>query len=138
MTNAQKIFVNLPVADLAIAKAFYVALGATNNPQFSDETTSSMMLSDNVTVMLHTHEKLKVFTKKPLADARTASEVLLAISISEKADVDRLTDAAGAVGGLVDVNPPQDHGFMYGRSVEDPDGHIWELVWMNPDGMPGA
>jgi predicted lactoylglutathione lyase len=132
----KQIFINLPVSDLPKAKALYQAIGAVNNPQFSDATTACMVLSDTIFVMLLTHEKWALFTKKPIADAREASEVMLALSADDRKAVDAIVDAAGANGGKVDVNPPQDHGFMYGRSFEDVDGHIWEAVFMDMSQMP--
>ena len=134
----QMIFVNLPVRDLAKAKAFYEAIGAVNNPQFSDHTSACMVLSDSIFVMLLTHPKWASFTKKPIADAREASEVMLALSADDRRAVDTLADAAGAHGGKADVNPPQDLGFMYGRSFEDVDGHIWETFFMDMSQMPPA
>ena len=133
---AKQIFVNLPVNDLPKAKAFYEAIGAVNNPQFSDETAACMVLSDTIFVMLLTRGKWASFTNKPIADARQASEVMLALSADDRKAVDVIVAAAGANGGKVDVNPPQDHGFMYGRSFEDLDGHIWETVFMDMSQMP--
>ncbi len=132
----KQIFVNLPVNDLPKAKAFYEAIGATINPRFSDDTAACMVLSETIFVMLLTRDKWALFTKKPIADARHASEVMLAVSAEERKAVDAIVDAAGANGGKVDVNPPQDHGFMYGRSFEDVDGHIWEAVFMDMSQMP--
>ena len=130
------IFINLPVRDLAGAKAFYEAVGAVNNPQFSDDTSACMVLSDTICVMLLTHPKWTFFTNKPIVDAHQASEVMLALSADSREAVDTLVAAAGAHGGKVDVNPKQDHGFMYGRSFEDIDGHVWETVWMEMAQMP--
>jgi predicted lactoylglutathione lyase len=132
----KQIFVNLPVRDLPKAKAFYEAIGAVNNPQFSDDTAACMVVSDTIYVMLLTHAKWAFFTKKPIADAHGASEVMLALSADSRAAVDTLVAAAGAHGGKPDVNPPQDHGFMYGRSFEDVDGHIWETMYMDLSAMP--
>lgn len=132
----KQIFINLPVSDLPKAKAFYEAIGAVNNPQFSDDTSACMVLSDTIFVMLLTHAKWAQFTKKPIADARNASEVMLALGADDRKAVDAVVDAAGAKGGKVDVNPRQDHGFMYGRSFEDVDGHIWEIVFMDMSQMP--
>jgi predicted lactoylglutathione lyase len=132
----KQIFVNLPVRDLARAKAFYEAVGAVNNPQFSDETAACMVVSDTIYVMLLTHAKWAFFTKKPIADAHQASEVMLALSAESHQAVDDLVKAAAAHGGKADVNPPQDHGFMYGRSFEDVDGHIWETMFMDMTQMP--
>ena len=124
------IFVNLPVTDLKRATAFYEAVGATKNPQFSDDTASCMVFSDTIFVMLLTHEKFRQFTPRPIADARAATEVLLCLSADSREAVDETVGKAAA-GGRLDPAPKQDHGFMYGRSFEDPDGHVWEVVWMD-------
>ena len=134
----KQLFVNLPVNDLARAKAFYEAIGAVNNPQFSDHTSACMVLSDTIFVMLLTHEKWAQFTRKPIADAHRASEVMLALSADDRQAVDTIVNAAGASGGKADVNPPQDLGFMYSRSCEDTDGHVWEMVFMDMAQMPQA
>jgi predicted lactoylglutathione lyase len=133
-----QIFVNLPVRDLKKATVFYTALGAVKNPQFSDETVSCMVFSDTIFVMLLTHEKWRLFTKKPIADARRESEVMLALSADSRKAVDRITEAAGANGGRVDVNPKQDHGLMYRRSFEDLDRHIWEPMFVDISQIPGS
>jgi uncharacterized protein len=125
------IFVNLPVSDLARAKSFYEALGFTNEPRFTDETAACMVLSDTIFVMLLTHEKWKSFTTRPIPP-KDSSEVMLCISCENRDEVNRLTDTAGANGGAADINPVQDHGFMFSRSYTDPDGHIWEAMWMDP------
>lgn len=132
------IFVNLPVADLARATDFYQAIGAVKNEQFCDGTASCMVLSDTIHVMLLTHDKFRQFTPKPIADARTTSEVLLAISAESRAAVDALVGKAGAASGGIDPCPQQDYGFMYGRSFEDPDGHIWEVIWMDVEAAKDA
>jgi uncharacterized protein len=121
----KQLFVNLPVSDLAKAKAFYEAIGAVANPRFSDQASACMVLSDTIFVMLLTHEKWAQFTRKPIADAHHASEVMLALSADAREAVDTLVEAAGASGGKADVNPRQDLGFMYSRSLEDTDGHVW-------------
>ena len=133
---SKQIFINLPVLDLKRATAFYTAIGATKNPQFSDDTASCMVLSDTIFVMLLTHAKWATFTKKPIVDARRESEVMLALSAENRSAVDKITDAAGANGGKADVNPKQDLGFMYGRSFEDVDGHIWECMFLDMSQMP--
>ena len=125
------IFVNLPVADLKRATAFYESVGATKNPQFSDDTASCMVFSETIYVMLLTHEKFNQFTKKKIVDARTSSEVMIALSAENRDEVDALVGKAKAGGGAPDPTPTQDLGFMYGRSFEDPDGHIWEVYWMD-------
>ncbi len=133
---AKQIFINLPIRDLARSKAFYEAIGAVNNPQFSDDAGACMVLSDTIFVMLLTHPKWASFTKKPISDAHRASEVMLALSADDRQAVDTMVDKAGAHGGKADVNPAQDHGFMYGRSFEDLDGHIWETFFMDMSQMP--
>ncbi len=135
---SRQIFVNLPVHNLARAIAFYQAVGAEQNLQFSDDTAACMVISDTIFVMLLTHAKWATFTSKPIADAHRDSEVMLALSSESRAEVDKLTEAAGAAGGKADVNPKQDLGFMYGRSFADVDGHIWETFYMDMSQMPGG
>jgi predicted lactoylglutathione lyase len=125
------IFVNLPVADLARATAFYEAVGAKKNEQFCDSTASCMVFSDTIHAMLLTHDKFRQFTPKRIADTRETSEVLICISAESREAVDDMIAKASAAGGKADTCPKQDYGFMYGRSFEDPDGHIWEVMWMN-------
>jgi len=125
------IFVNLPVSDLERSTAFYEAVGAVKNQEFSDGTASCMVLSETIYTMLLTHEKFRQFTPKKIADAKQTSEVLICISADSRAAVDDMVGKAGAAGGNVDPSPKQDYGFMYGRSFEDPDGHIWEVMWMD-------
>jgi predicted lactoylglutathione lyase len=132
------IFVNLPVRDLAASTAFYVALGGTVNPQFSGETSTSLMFSDAIGVMLLTHAHYAQFTGRPIGDARTASQLLIALSADSKGDVDATLERAVAQGGKADPNPAQDLGFMYNRHVEDLDGYVWEIMWMDPAAMGGA
>jgi predicted lactoylglutathione lyase len=131
------IFLNLPVADLPAAKAFYEAIGATNNPQFTDETAACMVLTETIHVMLLTHDKFAQFTPKRIADAHATSEVLICISADSRDEVDAITDKALAAGGR-EPREKQDFGFMYGRSFEDPDGHIWEPMWMDMAGFAAA
>jgi uncharacterized protein len=134
---AKQIFVNLPVADLARAKAFYSAVGFSNEPNFTDDTAACMVWSDTIYVMLLTHAKWAEFTSRPIPDSG-ASEVMLAISFDSREEVDRITDASGPAGGTPDINPKQDHGFMYGRDFLDPDGHVWEAFWMDMSQIPAA
>ena len=131
------IFVNLPVADLPAARAFYEAIGATNDPRFTDETAAAMVFSDVIHVMLLTHDKFSQFTPKRIADAHSTSEVLIAISADSREAVDEITEKALAAGGR-EPREKQDYGFMYGRSFEDPDGHIWEPMWMDLDAFLAA
>jgi predicted lactoylglutathione lyase len=132
------IFVNLPVTDLARATAFYEAVGARKNAQFCDETASCMVFSETIHTMLLTHDKFRLFTPKAIADAKQTSEVLICISADSRAEVDAMVDKAGSAGGRADPGPKQDHGCMYGRSFEDPDGHIWEVMWMDVAAMQSA
>jgi predicted lactoylglutathione lyase len=125
------IFVNLPVEDLPRSKAFYEALGFTNNPRFSDDTAACMMWSDAIFVMILTHAKWVTFTDRPIPD-KESSEVALCLACESREEVAALTRAAGDAGGIVDVNPAQDHGFMVSRSFTDLDGHVWEPMWMDP------
>ena len=127
------IFVNLPVEDLERSKRFYEALGARNEPKFSNEAAAMMVLSETINVMLLTKPFYAGFTSKPIADAHNSSQVLLAISCGSPAEVDKLVDAAASNGGKADPGPRQEMGgMMYGRSFEDPDGHHWEPMWMDP------
>jgi len=132
------IFVNLPVRDLAASTAFYVALGGEVNPQFSGENSASLMFSDAIGVMLLTHAHYGEFTKRPIGDARADSQLLLALSADSKGDVDATLDRAVAAGGKADPNPVQDLGFMYNRHIEDPDGYVWEIMWMDPSAIGGT
>lgn len=125
------IFVNLPVADLPRARAFYEALGFTNEPKFTDDTAACMVVSDTIFVMILTHDKWKGFTDRPIP-AAGSSEVMLALNCEDRAAVDAIVEAGRAAGGTADLNPPQDHGFMYQRTIVDPDGHVWEPFWMDP------
>jgi predicted lactoylglutathione lyase len=127
------IFVNLPVENLDRSKRFYEAIGARNEPKFSNEAAAMMVLSDTIHVMLLTKPFYSTFTSKPIADAHQTSQVLLAISCDSPAEVDSLVEAAVREGGKPDPGPKQDMGgMMYGRSFEDPDGHHWEPMWMDP------
>jgi hypothetical protein len=125
------IFVNLPVADLPVARRFYEALGFTNNPMFSDDTAACMVWSEAINVMLLTRAKWATFTSRPIPPSGS-SEVMLAISCDSRAAVDAMNTVAAAHGGTADVNPMQDMGFMYNRNLADPDGHVWEAMWMDP------
>ena len=131
MSAAQKIFVNLPVTDLAASRRFLEALGATNEPKFTDDTAAAMQFSDSIFFMLLTHDKYRQFTSLPIGDAARTSSVLLALSLPNREAVDATVKAAVAAGGSADPGPIQDHGFMYGRSAADPDGHHFELFWMD-------
>jgi len=125
------IFVNLPVHDLAASTKFYVALGGEVNPQFSDEHATSVMYSDAIGVMLMTYDRYRGFSKRPIGDARRESQALLALSVDSRDAVGVTVDRAVASGGNADPNPVQDLGFMLNRSVEDPNGYVWEIMWMD-------
>lgn len=127
-----KIFVNLPVKDLDKSVAFFTKLGYAFNPQFTDETATCMIVSDDIFVMLLTHEKFRAFTPKPVSDATKATEVLVCLSVETRAKVDEMVQQAVAAGGSTH-SQPQDHGFMYGHGFTDLDGHIWELVYLQAD-----
>ncbi len=127
------IFINLPVTDLDRSKKFYEAIGARNEPKFSNDQAAMMVLSESIHVMLLKHDFYSTFTGKPIADAHRSSQVLLALSADSPDDVDALVEQAGSAGGVKDPGPKQDMGgMMYERSFEDPDGHHWEAVWMDP------
>ncbi len=132
------IFVNLPVADLPKSIAFYEALGAVKNEQFTDHTAACMVFSETIHAMLLTHDKFREFTPKAIADAKKTSEVLICLSADSREEVDAAVANAGAAGGKIDPGPKQDYGFMYGRSFEDPDGHIWEVMWMDVEAAKEA
>jgi uncharacterized protein len=131
------IFINLPVRDLPASKAFYAALGFTNNPMFTDDTAACMVWSESINVMLLTHEKWRTFTERPIPPA-TSSEVLLCLSCDSRDAVNALNLAASQHGGQADINPLQDLGFMYNRSLADLDGHVWEMAWMDMSAMQPA
>ena len=135
---AKLIFVSLPVSDLKRATAFYQAIGAVKNTQFSDNTASCMVFSDTIHAMLMTHDKYRQFTSKQIVDAKTSSQVLLCISADSREEVDGLVGKAGAAGGVIDPSPQENFDFMYGRSFEDPDGHMWGVNWMDLDAATKA
>ncbi|MDB5510753.1 MAG: hypothetical protein JWR08_236 [Enterovirga sp.] len=132
------IFVNLPVTDLARSNAFYEAVGAIKNPQFSDDTATCMVFSDTIHAMLLTHDKFRQFTSRPIADAKNTCQVLICVSSESRDEVDAIVEKARRAGGAPDPTAKQDYGFMYGRSFEDPDGHIWEVMWMDLDAAKTA
>ncbi|MCX5147832.1 MULTISPECIES: VOC family protein [unclassified Streptomyces] len=130
------IFVNLPVKDIDAAKAFWGKLGYSFNPQFSDESTGCLVISDTIFAMLMTEARFKDFATKEVADATKSTEVMLALSADSREKVDEVVDAALAAGGT-EPRPAQDLGFMYGRAFEDLEGHVWEYVWMDPAAVQG-
>lgn len=132
---SRTIFISLPVRDLDASIAFYKAIGFEHNPQFSDDTAACMVWSEAISVMLLTHAKWRSFTTRPIPPS-TSSEVALNVSCENRELVDAMNEAAAAHGGTADINPVQDLGFMYGRDLADPDGHIWGAMWMDPAAMP--
>ena len=129
---SRMIFVNLPVTDLERSKRFYGALGARNEPKFTNEQAAMMVFSETIHVMLLTHDFYRGFTSKPIADAHQSSQVLLCLSANSTSEVDQLVETGAGAGGKADPGPKQDMGgMMYGRSFEDPDGHHWEVMWMD-------
>ena len=131
------IFISLPVADLQASTAFYNALGFEKNQQFSDEGSACMVWSEAIHVALLTHAKWRTFTQRPFPPA-DAAKSMLSLSMASREAVDEMNRAAAAHGGVADVNPPEDHGFMYSRDLADPDGHMWGIFWMNPEAMSPA
>lgn len=126
-----KMFVNLPVTDLKKSIAFYTALGFTLNPQFTDETAACMVISEHNYTMLLTHAKWKAFTSKPIADTHKTASVAIALALDSKQAVDDMAANAVRAGGK-EPRPMADYGFMVQRTIEDPDGHTWEPLWMDP------
>lgn len=124
------IFVNLPVTDLARSVAFYKAIGAEQDVQFSDDTAAMMRFSEAINVMLLTHDKFRQFTPRPIADPKEWAQVLLAIACESRDAVDHITENALGAGGS-EVHGPEDHGWMYSRAFADPDGHAWGPLWMD-------
>ncbi|HEU0135409.1 MAG TPA: VOC family protein [Allosphingosinicella sp.] len=131
------IFVNLPVADLDRSVAFYKAIGAEQNLQFTDETATMMSFSEAIHVMLLTHDKFRQFTTRRIADPNETVQVLLALSCDSRSEVDEITANALAAGGS-EVHDKEDHGWMYSRAFADPDGHGWGPVWMDVEAASQA
>jgi len=130
----QQIYVNLPVKNVERTKTFFANLGFTFNPQFSNESALCMIIGNNIFAMLLAENFFQTFTKKPIADAKKSTEVLVCLSCDSRAHVDQLVAKAVAAGGAA-PNDPQDHGFMYGHGFEDLDGHVWELMYMDPNAV---
>lgn len=134
---ATQIYVNLPVQNVARSRRFFTELGFGFNEQFSNEQAVCMVVGDDSFVMLLVESFFQTFTKKPVADASKSTEVLVCLSCDSRSKVDDLVAKAVAAGGT-SPNPKQDHGFMYGHGFEDLDGHVWELIYMDPDAAPAA
>jgi predicted lactoylglutathione lyase len=126
-----KIFVNLPVKNLKRSVEFFGKLGYTFNAKFTDESSTCMIIGEDIYAMLLVEEKFKTFTPKKLVDAKSSTETIVALSLESRDEVNRIVNLAIANGGSK-YNEPQDHGFMFQWGFEDPDGHIWEYFWMDP------
>ena len=126
-----KVFVNLSVKDLDKSKEFFSKLGFAFNAQFTNKDAACMVISEDNYAMLLVESFFKTFIKKEIVNAKKSTEVLVALSSESKESVDKILRNALAAGAK-EANEPQDHGFMYGRSFEDLDGHIWEIFWMDP------
>lgn len=134
--TSRSIFVNLAVADLGRAVDFFTALGFAFDERFADDDATCMIVGDEAFVMLLVRERFAEFTAKEITDSTTHTEAILAVSADSRDAVDEVADAAIAAGGTP-ANEPMDHGVMYGRSFNDPDGHLWEVVWMDPSALEG-
>lgn len=134
---ARMIFVNLPVSDLQTSIAFYEAVGAVADPRFGDATAQMMTLSETIHVMLLTHERFSSFTSRPIANAHAVAQVLLCMSEESRDGVDATVGRALAA-GATEPSPVDDHGYMYGRSFEDPDGHMWGVNWLDVEAAMAA
>ncbi|KQX38764.1 hypothetical protein ASD04_08915 [Devosia sp. Root436] len=129
------IFVNLPVRNLAASMAYYKALGFDHNPQFTDDTAACIVISDTIFVMALTYGKFGEFSSKPIPDPKTTTAALYALSCDSREAVDAIAEAGIKAGGT-ETRDRQDYGFMYGRAVADPDGHVWEYTWMDMSQTP--
>jgi uncharacterized protein len=132
--SSRKIFVNLAVKDLGESVDFFTQLGFSFDPRFTDEQATCMIVNDDAFVMLLVEDRFKDFTKKQLADPATQTEAIVALSAESRQQVDELADKALQAGGAP-ANEPMEMDFMYGRSFQDPNGHLWEVVWMDPSAL---
>lgn len=132
-----KILISLPVTDLARSVAFYEALGFAKSPDFSGDHGAFLIWTDAIRVMIMTREVWRTMTTRPIPPS-DQSEVGFQLSVDDRATVDAIATAAGAAGGTLDINPVEDHGFMYTRDLADPDGHIWGITWMDETAMAAA
>ena len=128
------IYANLVVADLARSQQFFEAVGFSFNQQFSNDKVAALVIADNIVAMLHTAESMRRFTRKNIVNAKTSTEVLLALEVESRWEVDRLMEKVLSAGGT-EQRDPENYAFLYARSFEDPDHHIWEVFWMNPEGV---
>jgi len=132
---ATKIFVNLPVKNLGRSMQFFTSMGFSFNPQFTGETSACMVISESIFVMLEEEARFKEATQKPVTDTATSTEVIIALDAESRSEVDATVERAVKAGGS-DRNNIQDHGFMYAHGFQDPDGHLWELLWMDMTAIP--
>jgi uncharacterized protein len=136
MSSNRMTFVNLPVKNLPATMDFFTKLGFTFNPQFTDDNAACMIISDDSWVMLLKEEFFKTFTKKAITDTRESTEVIVAVSAASRKEADELADKALAAGGKP-LRDPEDYGWMYSRSFQDLDGHLWEVGYMDIDALNG-
>ena len=134
---SKKIFVSLPVADVKASMAFYQSLGFRNNPRFTSDMAAGMVWSEEINFMLLSREKWQTMTTRPIPPS-TSSEVMLALTLDSREAVDAMAAAAAANGGTADINPIEDHGFMYTRDLADPDGHAVGAMWMDVSAIPSS
>lgn len=132
---ATKVFINLPVKDLDKSMTFFSGLGFTFNPQFTDEKAACMVISDSIFAMLLTEPFFQTFTRKKISDAKTATEVLIALDAASRDEVEKTVAKAVKLGGSLYAEP-QDHGWMYQHSFADLDGHQWEILYMDESQLP--
>jgi uncharacterized protein len=135
---SKMIFVNLPVADIAASTRFYAAIGCVKNAQFSDDKASSMTWSDAITFQLLTREYFSTFTSKAIPDAHQTCQMLLALTCDSREAVNAISAAAASAGGRADIRGTMDLGWLYNRAFADPDGHVFEAVWLDANAMPSA
>jgi predicted lactoylglutathione lyase len=133
-TQSRLVFINLPVKDVAASQAFFTELGFAFDAKFTDESCACLVISGQAYAMLIAEGRFAEFTSKPVADARHATEAIVCVSADSREDVDAFADTALRTGGTK-ANEPMDHGFMYGRSFNDLDGHLWEVMWMSPEAV---
>jgi uncharacterized protein len=132
--QSRLVFINLPVKDLAVSKEFYGRLGFEFDPKFTDDSATCMIVSDKAFVMLLVEPRFADFTTKQVVDAHSSTEAIVGVSAESREDVDAFADTALAA-GATKANEPMDMDFMYGRSFNDPDGHLWEVMWMSPEAV---
>jgi predicted lactoylglutathione lyase len=135
-TTPRKLFVNIPVSDVQRSIIFFETLGFTFNPQFTDATSTAMLVGEDAYFMLLNRERFTGFSKRPLGNPRKETNSMFALSVDSRDEVDAMVKKAVAAGGSYAVDP-QDHGFMYGWSFYDLDGYHWEVFWMDPSAMQG-